>query len=360
MRPEAPTVLVAMSGGVDSSVAAGLLLEQGFRVVGVTLLMRPQQSHQAVTWCCASGAVESAQAACHALGIRHEVLDYTDAFAATVLQPAWREYRAGRTPNPCVHCNVHVKFAALYQHLQSANARYLATGHYAEVVHGDAPRLCRAAFAPKDQTYFLFGLGRDVLNATLFPLARLSKDDVRALAQKWGLPTAQRPDSQDACFVDADGHFSEALRHWFDDAPIPGPICDPDGRVLGEHRGIHRYTVGQRKGLGVATGQRAYVSRIDAHTHTITLTIDETDLRSAALLTDDAHWISGSAPTFPLACKAQIRYRSAPVDAVVTAQDHGLHVAFSRAQKAVTPGQAVVFYRGDCVLGGAWISRALP
>ncbi len=354
------TVVVAMSGGVDSSVAAGLLRRAGHEVIGATLRLRPCEGHDdgEVSWCCSRGAEEQSRAVCGVLGIPHYVLDAAAAFEAAVLRTAWLEYDRGRTPSPCVICNEKIKFARLLELARKVGADRVATGHYARAHReGGLPVLRRGADRQKDQSYFLFTLSREQLDAAVFPLGGYTKPEVRQLAREMGFANAERKESQDACFVMKEAGFAEALRLKFGGAARRGEIVDPAGNVLGAHDGVHLYTVGQRKGLGVALGSRAYVSRIDGDKRRVVLTDDPACLESRVLRASPVIWTGGVAATLPRRCEAQIRYRHAPSPARVEATDGGLSLTFDAPQRAVAPGQAAVLYDGDRVLGGGWIDR---
>lgn len=356
---EKPTVIVAMSGGVDSSVAAGLLRQQGYGVIGATLRLRPGTEGANVKWCCGAGAEEQSRAVAGVLGIRHYVIEASDAFESSVLRPSWAEYDRGRTPSPCILCNERIKIRILLDLARKVGAAKVATGHYARIERergSQRPVLLRGLDRQKDQSYFLFSLTPAQLRSTLFPLGGLTKPEVRDLARGMGFANAERLESQDACFVLRESGFAEALRLKFRAAPRPGDVVDDTGRKLGEHRGIHRYTVGQRKGLGIALGRRAYVSRIDAETAQVVLSHTVEALESPSLRAADPVWTGGVIPPLPVRCQAQIRYRHAPVRAEASLNPDGsLVVTFDEPQKAIAPGQAVVLYDGDRVLGGAWI-----
>ncbi len=357
---EKETVIVAMSGGVDSSVAAGLLKQQGYNVVGVTLLLRPCNDDDNVSWCCGRGGRENARAVCQTLGIRHYAIDCAEEFEQVVLAPSWETYKSGRTPSPCIHCNGKLKFKLLIDLAKKLGATKIATGHYAIIEPGDVPRLRRGSYTRKDQSYFLFTLNKEQLNFTLFPLGELTKNEVRAWAGQMNFPNANRPESQDACVITAQGGFAEALRIHFHDKKESGKIVDIDGKVLGSHEGVYNYTIGQRKGLGVAMGQKAYVTNIDAKNQTLELSPNEQDLFSVSLIARNVSWTGDVLPSFPLTCLAQIRYRSTPAE--VTARldtGHKLVLNFATPQKAVAPGQAVVLYQDDRVVGGGWIEKGL-
>ena len=345
-----------MSGGVDSSVAAGLLKKQGYDVIGVTLLFRPCDDTGNVSWCCGRGAQENARAVCRKLGIKHYVIDCAKEFEEAVLRPAWETYKQGRTPSPCILCNSEIKFRIILDKAKELGATKLATGHYAIIEHGDNPILRRGEYAQKDQTYFLFALDREQLNFSLFPLGRLTKSEVREIAREMGFVNAERKESQDACFVSADGNYQEALRERFNEPKTTGDITDTAGNVLGSHNGIHNYTIGQRRGLKIAMGKRAFVSGINAERNLVILTTEEDDLLSSVVIAGDISWTGDVSPEFPLRCQGQIRYRSKPADGLAELLPDGrLKMTFDAAQRAVTPGQALVLFDGDRVLGGGWI-----
>ncbi|MBN2341739.1 MAG: tRNA 2-thiouridine(34) synthase MnmA [Deltaproteobacteria bacterium] len=355
------TVLVAMSGGVDSSVAAGLLLRQGYSVEGVTLVFRPAGENDDTRWCGDIDSIKNAQAVCQTLDIPHHIINCFDAFEENVLRPSWETYRTGKTPSPCIVCNAKIKFQVILEHAKKLGATRLATGHYAVITHGDQPTLTRGEYTPKDQTYFLFALNKEQLNFTLFPLGGLTKPRVREMAREMGFINSERKESQDACFTTADGNFQEALRLRFHGKKEPGAIVDPHGNRLGQHDGLHNYTIGQRKGLNIALGKRAFVSRIDPVKNEVTLTTDEADLLSKTVTATGVRWTGEVVPDFPLRCAAQIRYRSKPSDGVATLLDNGrLQMVFDEPQKAVAPGQALVLYNGRQVLGGGWIEQGQP
>ncbi len=358
------SVLVAMSGGVDSSVAAALLAREGLEVAGATLLLQPCGEGGGKSCCAGPGPVSRAREAAAALGIPHYTLKCAETFEREVLRPAWEEYARGRTPSPCIHCNTKVKFSLLAGLADRLGLEGLATGHYARLAPrpgGGPPRLLAAGDRRKDQSYFLFDLPPSLLERVLFPLGGLEKRAVRRIAREEGLPTWETPESQDACLDFGGEGFSEGLRRKFGASSREGPLVDTRGRVLGRHRGIHRFTVGQRRGLGVATGERIYVVRIDPSRGEVVLSPDPRDLESSGLDASKVHWLSGEPPAFPLSCEAKIRSRHTPAPALVEDLGGGrARVRFSSPQRAVTPGQAVVFYRGEEVLGGGWIEASHP
>jgi tRNA-specific 2-thiouridylase len=351
-------IVVAMSGGVDSSVAAGLLAGAGHDVVGLSMQLYDQQEgREAFGSCCSLDDLHDARRVAARIGIPHYIVNFEREFDALVVRNFVDEYAAGRTPIPCVHCNADLKFATLAERAAGFGAGAVATGHYARVdFDGETRRfrLLRSADRDKDQTYFLFSLTQDQLAHALFPVGALTKTDVRAEARRLGLSVADKPDSHEICFVpDGDaGGFVE--RH----LPAPaseGEIVDSGGRVLGRHRGLHRYTVGQRRGLGLATGAPLYVLRLDPAETRLVVGPRE-DLGRRDLTASGVNWIAGAPPEGPRRVTARIRHRHTDATATVTADVSGhASLTFDDPQLAITPGQAVVFYHGDEVLGGGWI-----
>jgi tRNA-uridine 2-sulfurtransferase len=349
-------IAVAMSGGVDSSVAAALLLEAGHDVMGATLLLNEGRGEGAT--CCGDDAVSRARAVADQLGIGHRVVDASREFGERVLRPAWEEYARGRTPSPCLLCNERVKFGALLDWAKENGADGIATGHYARVERDErgALRLRRGADAGKDQSYFLAGLNADQLAAIRFPLGALDKAQVREKARALGLASRDTPDSQDACFASPDVGFAEALRARFGAPARPGEILDGDGNRLGRHGGIHLFTVGQRKGLGVPATSRLWVRQIRAADAAIVVTGDEAALDATALTARGFVWSAGAPPAGELECEIQVRYRSRPARARAAVRGEGeVAVRLDTPVRAVTPGQAAVLYDGDVVLGRGWI-----
>lgn len=351
-------VIVAMSGGVDSAVAAARCVAAGYEVIGLSLrLVRDAGGH-----CCSLDDFHDARAVCDQLGVPHYVFDMTAAFAAHVVGPFVADYLAGRTPNPCTRCNQHVKFGTLWDRARELGASRLATGHYARIgVDPDdgGPCLRAARDESKDQSYFLFTLDRDRLARTLFPVGELAKTEVRAEAARLGLPVAAKPESMEVCFVpDGDaGGFVE--RHASTGTLRPGPIVDEDGKVIGEHAGIHRFTVGQRRGLGLAGGTRRYVSAIDPTTATVRVG-GAGHLGARGLIADEVSWGSGRplAPGTPLSVRIRHRHPLLPAR-LLASSDGAARIVFEQPGPAATPGQAAVFYRGDLVAGGGWIRGPL-
>jgi len=344
-----------MSGGVDSSVAAALLVEAGCEVIGVTMRLSAEGSR-----CCSLDDAEDARRVAEALGIRFYVADYADAFRREVMEPWADAYLAGRTPIPCVACNQRFKFRHLLDRARALGATAVATGHYARVERGadGAPRLLRGADPEKDQSYFLFDLSPAQLAAIRFPVGGLAKECVRAQARALGLATADKAESQEICFV-PDGDTAGAIERIRPGAaPGPGAIVGEDDRVLGTHGGIHRYTVGQRRGLGVAAGERVFVREIDAAANRVRVApIERMGARGARLR--GVSWIAGRAPAEPVRALVRVRHRHDGATATVVAgADGAATVAFDEPVIAVAPGQAAVFYAGDAVLGGGWIEAA--
>jgi len=328
-------VAVAMSGGVDSTVSAALLLEQGYDVMGITMRLMPDSPEHPST-------IEAARRAADQLCIAHYVWDAVEPFEKEVVSYFVGEYSKGRTPNPCVRCNQRVKFGGLLAFARDRGAEYLATGHYARVVqHGERLALRRGVWRPKDQSYALAGLTQEQLRHVLFPLGQLSKDETRMRARNLGLTNAEKTESQEICFIPGDD-YGAFLSDRVGPA-VPGPILSVQGKVLGQHKGLMFYTVGQRKGLGIAAERPYYVIKIDAATNSLIVGHDEETFRNG-LQTGPVNWGAIPPQTAPFACLAQIRYLHRPVPAVATPVGEGLEVRFETPQRAVTPGQWAVLY----------------
>ena len=357
--PERTRVVVAMSGGVDSSTAAALLLEEGHEVIGVTLKLTDARGTAASIGgrCCSPRDIDDARATAAALGFPHYVLDHTAAFRDAVIADFVAEHRAGRTPNPCVRCNEKLKFGPLVRFARAVGAARLATGHYARLEAGpEGPRLRRARDPDKDQSYFLFGVSPAILAHVEFPLGGHTKDEVRALARRHGLPNAHKPDSQQICFIPDGDHkaFVEARGG----AGPAGEVVDQDGATLARHGGTHRFTIGQRRGVpGSGGGDRRFVLRIDAASGRVVVGPREALSRSV-MRVDDLRWTAGAAPReWPLRCSVQIRHHARATPAWVEAPEgENADVRLDEPTVGVAPGQAAVFYDGDRVLGGGWIA----
>jgi tRNA-specific 2-thiouridylase len=357
----AARVVLAMSGGVDSSVAAYLLKQQGYDVIGLFMRTGAHGSDDGRAdhkkGCCSALDAGDARRVADRLDIPFYALDFEQEFDRIIDYFA-DEYLAGRTPNPCVVCNTWLKFGKLWAYGKQLEADYVATGHYARVVERDGGHeLHRAADPDKDQSYVLYGLRRSLLPRLLFPIGGYRKDEVRTLARAAGLPVADKPDSVEICFV-PDGDHAALIRRRRPERATAGRIVDTAGKVLAEHEGIEQFTVGQRKGLGFAAGERRYVLRIVPGANEVVVGQRE-ELLASGLVASRVSWLI-EPPTEPLSCTVKIRYRHEPAKAMVTAlPDGGARVAFAEAQSAVTPGQAVVFYEGPRVLGGGWIEEAI-
>ncbi|MEI6603154.1 MAG: tRNA 2-thiouridine(34) synthase MnmA [Clostridia bacterium] len=362
-------VLVAMSGGVDSSVAAAILKKNQYDVTGVTLKLfegpddadeagHPVDARAGKT-CCSLEDVEDARCCANALGIPYHVLNFKEFFFDAVIQPFVDSYVRGETPNPCIECNRAIKFEKLLERAVALGMDFIATGHYAKVELDAATGrylLKKPLDASKDQTYALYNLTQYQLSRTLFPLGELKKTEVRALALETGLLNAAKADSQEICFV-TDNDYARFISTF--KPLVPGDFLNLQGEKIGRHKGIEAYTIGQRKGLGLSGGRPLFVVAIDAVHNTVTVG-DQADLFSASLIAKDLNFISIEALEAPMRVQAKIRYRAEAADAVISPLDDGrVRVEFDVAQRAATPGQAVVFYDGDLVVGGGKIEKTI-
>ena len=346
--------LIAMSGGVDSAVAAWLMLRAGWDCVGCTMKLY-QNEDAAVAperGCCSLEDVEDARAVAYRLGIPHYVFNYTEDFRREVMDKFIDSYLAGRTPNPCIDCNRCLKFGSLLRRARELGCDAVVTGHYARIEAGPGGLCLKKGLDPdKDQSYVLYNLSREQLAMVRFPLGGLSKPEVRAIAEAQGFVNARKPDSQDICFV-PDGDYARVIQARTGVEPAPGDFLDSRGRVLGRHRGLIHYTVGQRRGLGLSFDRPYYVTALDPAANTVTLGPREELFRRTALV-PDFHWISGEAPAAPIRCAAKIRYRHPEQPCTLTPlPGGGARLEFDEPQRAVTPGQSAVVYDGDTVLGG--------
>lgn len=346
-----------MSGGVDSAVAAGLLVRQGYDVVGVTMRLWTRDDPEArlnQKRCCGVEDIDDARAAADVLGIPHYVLNLEEEFNRRVVDYFVDEYARGRTPNPCLACNEHVKFRALLDRAVALDARYLATGHYARLrPRGETIELHRALDDSKDQSYVLYTLKQTELARLLFPVGEYSKVGIRRLAQEMQLPLYDKPDSAEICFVPGNDYrafLAERLPQH------EGNIIDRDGAVVGQHDGVAGFTIGQRKGIGAFGGKR-FVTDIDPELNLITIG-DEADLLAGRLETEEPSWVEDGPPAPVFEAHVKVRYKSPPVPARVQVTDAGLEIEFSLPQRAVTPGQAAVLYEGERVIGGATIASS--
>jgi tRNA-uridine 2-sulfurtransferase len=345
-------VVVAMSGGVDSSVSAALLVEQGYDVHGVSLRMWEGERGPRV---CSDH--RGAEGVARYLGIPHTLLDLRGQFAATVVKPFAHDYLHGRTPNPCVACNRDFKFGTLLRWAKENNADYVATGHYARVTRDDSAQqttLLRGTDRAKDQSYFLFALSQEQLAHTLFPLGGMQKSDVREKARALGLPAAERPESQDICF----GDYKALVASYAEASELQGgEVVDRAGKVLGQHAGVHTVTVGQRRGLGISGAEPLYVIDIDEQSKRVVVG-KKNELSCVGLIAHSVNWLVP--PEAEIDAEVQIRYRAPAVACRIRPDSNAsCEVRFAEMLPAVTPGQAAVFYRGDQLLGGGWIERAI-
>ncbi len=355
-------VFVAMSGGVDSSVVAGMMKEAGHEVIGVTMCFSITHAETKKPSCCGVEGIGDARRAAQILDIPHYVLDFAADINDFIIEDFTNEYLNGRTPNPCVRCNQHLKFGSLYKQVLTLGADYFATGHYGKIEFNPAMNryeLKKAADERKDQSYFLYSMAKDTLPKVLFPLGGLTKQEVRELARKYKLNTADKPESQDICFVPSSGYKEFIRRRVGNSVFVPGPFKNEEGEVVGEHQGIANYTIGQRDKLGVAFGHPVYVYKIEKETNTVYIG-NLNKLYSAGLIAKNFNPVSMEIPQKPVEVEARIRYNAHTVKATLThLGGDQIRLDFVEPQKSVTPGQSVVFYDGDTVLGGAIIEEPI-
>src|SRR5262245_19866857 len=350
-------IVVAMSGGVDSSVAAALLTEQGHEVIGLSMQLYDQRGGEQ-TWgsCCTLDDLHDARRVASLIGFPHYIVNFERQFRETLISNFVQEYASGRTPLPCAHCNSDLKFSTLLERARRLGAEQVATGHYARVERDTNGRwlLKRSVDPDKDQSYFLFSLTQEQLAGAVFPVGTLAKPEVRRQARRLGLAVAEKPDSQEICFI-PDGDYATFVERRAPAAARTGAILDERGHQLGSHGGVHRFTIGQRKGLGIASTIPLYVLRIDPDAGSVTVG-PRPALERTRLTASGANWIAIDAPASPVKVAAQIRHRHAPAPGVVRALSDGrAEMIFDTPQPAITPGQAVVFYDVDVVIGGGWI-----
>ena len=354
--PRSKRAVVAMSGGVDSSLAAALLVEQGYEVIGVMLRLWGEAGGGADNRCCTPDAVEDARRVARSLGIAFYLLNCESRFRTYVVDRFVRAYAEGRTPNPCLSCNRHIKFGFLLQMALSLDAEYLATGHYARVdqTNGEC-RLLRGIDEQKDQSYVLYMLGQEQLQHVLFPIGEYTKLQVREMSARRGLPVATKPDSQDLCFVRAND-YRQFLRSYAPEVICPGPILDSSGSQIGQHSGLPFYTIGQRRGLGIAWSEALYVLDVDPGRSAL-IVGPASELGWQNMQVADVAFVRGSRPHLPAHVTTKIRYTGREVEATLCAEDAGgVRVRLSAPARDITPGQAAVFYRGEVVLGGGVIA----
>lgn len=353
-------VVLGMSGGVDSSVAAYVLKEQGYDVLGVTLAQVPHDDiyDENAGGCCSISSVFDAKQVAHDLDIPHYVLNFRGIFERKVVDYFVNEYLEGRTPNPCVACNKFVRFSEFLEKAKGLGADYIATGHYA-IVEKDADTgrflMKKSKDSRKDQTYFLHQMTQYQLSHVLFPLGGYTKDKVREIAEKIGMVIHDKPDSEEICFIPDDDH-GNFIKRRVPDKVKPGNFVDKNGNVLGRHKGIVYYTIGQRKGLGISLGKRVFVQRIDSETNEIVLG-DEEDIFKRKLYADGLNWIAFDNLTEEMMVDGKIRYAAKESKAKITPHGSGVMVEFQEPQRAITKGQAIVFYDKDIVLGGGIIKE---
>lgn len=355
-----------MSGGVDSSVTAALLKERGFEVIGITMQIRERSED----WggCCGLGSIEDAKKVANRLGMPHLVLNFRDIFRERVISNFCEEYRRGRTPNPCIRCNQYIKFGALIKKAKELSADYIATGHYARIekrelsVGGLEFRekaktryvLKKGVDSKKDQSYVLYTMTQEQLKHTLMPLGDFTKEEVREIAKEKDLPVADKPESQEICFI-TDETYGEFLRKYIPEGAKRGPIINREGEVIGEHQGIISYTIGQRKGMGITAKEPLYVIAIDKERNTV-VAGKERDVYGDELIANNVNYVAAAGLKEPIKLNAKIRYLHQASSALVSPLSKGeVKVKFDKPQWAITPGQAVVFYDGDNVVGGGTI-----
>jgi tRNA-specific 2-thiouridylase len=355
-------VAVAMSGGVDSSVAAALLKEKGYEVIGLTMQIWPREEPaepgEKYQECCGLEAATDAKKVSFKLGIPHYVVNFQEVFFEKVVKNFCLEYLRGRTPNPCIRCNEFIKFEAFFKKAKELGADFIATGHYARIEFAGGRFLLKKGLDfTKDQSYVLYPMTQEQLKHTLLPLGKLRKEEVRKIARRLNLPVAEKRESQEICFI-PDNKYGEFIRKHFPEVAKPGPIFDREGRILGEHKGFVFYTVGQRKGIGISAGRPFYLASIDPKKHAVIVGGEE-ELFKTELIASGVNFIPFEKLEQPLEVRAKIRYRHSEAQALLTPlNEKTIRVKFKEPQRAITPGQAVVFYKEDLVIGGGTIEFA--
>ncbi|MCP6759668.1 MAG: tRNA 2-thiouridine(34) synthase MnmA [Fischerella sp. CENA71] len=346
-------VVVGLSGGVDSSTVAAILHNQGYEVIGLTLWLMKGKGQ-----CCSEGMVDAASI-CDQLGVPHHVVDIRDVFQTNIVDYLVAGYSNGITPLPCSQCNKTVKFGPMLQYArENLGCDRIATGHYARINYNEASgrhELVRAIDRNKDQTYFLYDLSQDLLSGSVFPLGEMQKSETRRIAAEYNLKTADKPESQDLCLVEANGSMRSFLDKYL--APKQGEIVDMNGKVLGQHDGVHHYTIGQRKGLGIAAAEPLYVIALDAVNNKV-IVGDRTLATQPECTVNRVNWVSIAEPASPIRAEVQVRYRSHPVPVtVIPLENSRVRIVFDEPQFSITPGQAAVWYEGEKVLGGGIIEQ---
>lgn len=356
MNLQKEKVLVAMSGGVDSSVAAWLLKDRGFEVIGASLNLF--SCDRAESACCSAADRGDARKVCELIGAKYVVYDYRAQFKKMVIEKFVGEYQSGRTPSPCILCNEHFKFDALLKEAEKLGAKYVATGHYARISLSAPFKLLKGVDESKDQSYFLFTLDQKRLSKLMFPIGHLKKTEVRKIAADAGLPVMDKAESQEVCFVPDNNYASFVESHSSGTLKGPGDFVDTDGRVIGHHNGIHAFTIGQRRGLGFGFGKRQYVVSIDPIANQVVLG-DNEDLDTDKMIVGGISWVAGTRPALD-DIVVKIRSTHKGVRAKIHDIDgNKVEIEFDKPQRAVAPGQAAVFYDGDEVLGGGWIEKGI-
>ena len=355
------TVMVAMSGGVDSSVALIKILEAGYNAIGVTMKLSSHgtSTRQDDNSCCGVDEINGAKLVCDQLGVPHYTIDFQDVFKNTVIDNFAQEYLKGRTPNPCVRCNSYVKWDAFIEQADQLDADYIATGHYAIIdSYNNEPAIKQGVDSLKDQSYVLWGIPKSSIKRTLFPLGELTKNKVRDIARKYNLETAEKPESMEICFV-ADNNYNRFLNDYIPDemnAIDSGNILNEDNEIVGQHNGYTNYTIGQRKGIGLSYPDPRYVKSIDSKTNSITIS-KKANLYREQCYVSGINWLI-SEPKLPLQAKSQIRYNSTQVNSEILENNGKIKVLFDIPQLAVTPGQSIAFYINDILIGGGVIELA--